>query len=658
MSSNDPGPSSPPSPPRHAPPPAQPRGAFILSHWIPFDIWSRIAACLTSVSDLNSFLKVCRAAYYAVCTAQAPHHKSVCHLFCRRQFRIPVDMTDKVIIAHVVPPDGHSLVMFLDETQSGNGVQLAWIRDACIRRVQLGLDTVSASTVTNIRFSPDGSRIAFLITLAHGNLIPEHHDPLHRLRGWESSTEIRGQLHDVTYEPCEDCTVQTVSLVADSLGFPHDLVVHTFTHVFVPEYGFDMVWRGTKQQPELAFAAMLHSTAGAATYLVRWKSFATPSESNFVFMACIDGASIELLHDRRFAMLNFESTRCTSRIELGMDARFIFFDTISKFGVLRFDQVDDAESTKVTRADLPNDPITSRSYCIPSAVKSGSGEVQRHDRVRQSAQESDKCRLRPHNAWAHHGSLNDEVARTSRMAPNGKLLCSVVCIHCGPHGKNGKRISQRHIEMRSSVSGRLLYRQVIPPTFRTALSTTKRVRIAYEKSDDVARCTIGFSEDSCLLFIWDTLFTNAEVEASKRLPHVYEAETGRLVQDFNRIASTVSYDQIQTAPDGLTLYGTRWAKARVNMDAIDVISGFVLKTEVMTENLAAPAHYSCDSVYILPDKNLVAMSRGKLDSFWETTRGSLGCRWESERRRVPYCVKCDSIVMRKQPSISEISELN
>ncbi|KAI0562279.1 hypothetical protein FGB62_62g149 [Gracilaria domingensis] len=558
-------------------------------------------------------------------------------------------------MAHVVPPDGQSLVVFLDETESGNGVELAWIRGSHIRRVQLGLDTVSASTVSNIRFSPDGSRIAFLITLAHGNLIAEDLDPLHRLRGWESATHVRGHPYDISYEPCEDCTVQTVSLVPDSRGYPQDLIVHTFTHVFVPEYGFDMVWRGTSQKPEIAFAAMLHSTAGAATYLVRWKTFASPAETNFVFMACIDGASIELLHDKRFAMLNYESTRCSSRIEIGKDAKFVFFDTTSKFGVLRFDQVEDAESAKVTRADLPNDPIISRACCTPSATKSGTRELRNQAGEKHNSEKSEGCHLKAHNENDHIGLHNDEVARISRMAPNGELLCSVVCIHCGPHGKNGKRVSQRHIEMRSSVSGRLLYRQMIPRTFKTSLRMMKRIRIPYEKSGDVTRCTIGFSEDSRLLFIWDTLFTNTQVVASKRLPHVYEAETGRLVQHFNEIASTVSYDQIQTAPDGLTLYGTRWAKSKVNMDAIDVVSGRVLKTEVLADGLATPAEFSSDSVYILPNQDLVVMSRGKLDSFWETTRGALGCGWTYKRRRAPFCSQHGSAVRRKQPTISEMS---
>lgn len=556
-------------------------------------------------------------------------------------------------MVHVVPPHGESLILFVDDPSSSNGVDLAWLRGSRLRRISLGLDAVPASTVTNIRFSPDGTRIAFLITLAHGALIAEGLDPLHRLRGWESQTEIFGETFDITCHPCEDCTVQIADLEADDLGFPHDLVLHTFTHVFVPEYGFDMVWRGTSDKPELAFAAMLHSSAGAATYLVRWKTFASPNESNFVFMAVIDGASIDLIHDKRHAMLSYKSTRCTSRIEIGEDAQIIFFDTTSKFGVLRFDQVDDAASSRVTRADLPNNPfINPRSSCamgmepqyseqgdssrglhrvrtVQRTYREGCLSKQLHAGNSLTNRTSGRARARGDDM----GSPDHDVARTSRMSPDGMLLCSVICNPNARIFKSGRRSPHRLIEMRSTLTGRLLYRHHIPRPRRT-LRIPKHDSTPFEKSDYVARRTITFSNDSRLVLIWDTYFSSVVVSTSKRLPYVYEVETGRLVQDFCAIGSTIAYDQVQTAPDALTVYGTRVSRNRIVMDAIDVLSGLVLKTEPLTGDLMVPTCFAGHFVFTFPNQKLAIMSRGWLDTLWETTRGYLGCGWKSERRCV------------------------
>lgn len=73
-------------------------------------------------------------------------------------------------------------------------------------------------------------------------------------------------------------------------------------------------------------------------------------------MACIDGAIAEPLHDKRDAMLSYNSIICSSRIQLVDDAKSIFFDTVSKFGILHFVEVIDASTARVTRADLPNQP--------------------------------------------------------------------------------------------------------------------------------------------------------------------------------------------------------------------------------------------------------------------------------------------------------------
>lgn len=626
------------SPPRHQPPPLQPLGSQVLQHWIPFEAWPRIASYLTSISDLKSFQQVCAAAYHAVALIQIPRQKIVKDHFHPCQFRIPDHIVDRVLTVHVVPPAGDSLILFLDESDNGNGIELAWLKEESLKRVALGLETVPANTVSNIRFSPDGSRIALLVTLAHGTLIPEDLDPLHRLRGWEPFQRINSRNYDINYDPCEDCTVQIVDLENDENGIPADLVVHTFSHVFVPEYGFDMVWRGQPEELELAFAAMLHSSAGAATYLVRWKSFHIPNAPNYVFMACIDGASIELLHDKRWAMLTLASTICTSRIEIGNDAKFIFFDTMSKFGILRFDQVVEASTSRVTRADLPNNPKPrQRRAILPGSVGADGNDPcskENGSKVARALKESD-IQNRESTSRKAHMRFGEDVTRISRMSPDGTLLCSVVSIRPNATSKDSNGLNcSRHIEMRSSLTGRLIYRRMIVRP-RSTISCMTYTRVPFEKSGDIAQRTICFSEDSSLLHLWDTHLSNMFVFTSKNLPLVVEAKSGRLIQDFRKVSSKVAYEQIQMAPDGLTLYGTRMRDSRITMDAIDVLTGTALKTVVLTEAVNAPKQFLPHAVYMLPDHVLLTVARGNLDALWETTRGSLGCGWSVEDRIDP-----------------------
>lgn len=546
-------------------------------------------------------------------------------------------------MVHVVPPDGRSLIVFVDDSDAGNGVELAWLCAGHLKRVALGLDSVPASTVSNIRFSPDGSHIALLVTLAHGSLIPEGLDPLHRLRGWENVHPTDDHVYDLTYLPCEDCTVQIIQLEADEYGNPIDLVVHTFSHVFVPEYGFDMVWRPADGcNLELAFAAMLHSAAGAATYLVRWKNFCHPDSTNFVFMACIDGASTELLHDKRHAMFSHRNTICTSRIEIGNDANYIFFDTLSKFGILHFDQVDDANSTKVTRADLPNFPHSpgrgrpfsfvrssspSRQTDSETAPRKKSAEGTRSQGILKDLNTGNPVQSRVPSPKCFY----EEVTRISRISPDGTLLCSVVGISPSSISKDVRGVYTHHIEMRSSLTGRLIYRRMIVRP-RSNYSKLRRIMLPFDKSGDIVQNTMCFSSDSMLVMIWDTYLTSTKVIVSKRLPIVIEARTGRLIQDFAHLSSRRMYDQLQMAPDALTLYGTRLLDERIAVDAIDILAGVVLKTVLLSKAQNCESSVSRHSIYVLAGDTIVTVSRGWVDGFWETSRGSLGCGWKAEKR--------------------------
>lgn len=620
-------------------------GAFVLSHWIPFDIWPRIAIHLETILDQAAFQNVCRAAYTAINLLHASRHRIVQDTFHLSAFQIPQSILHNVLMVHVVPPKADSLILFLDESDSGSGVNFAWLKAGRLQRINLGLTNVHATTVSNILFSPDSSRIAFLVTLAHGAISNDHVDPLHRLRGWERVRRTRGNIYDILYDPCADCTVQIIDLEHENLR------LHTFSHVFVPEYGFDMVWRTDPLgNHELAFAAMLHSAAGAATYLVRWRNFALPNLDNFVFMACIDGVSIELLRDKRNAMSIYDSTKCTSRIEISDDAKAIFFDTTSKFGILRFDQIVNANTARVTRADLPNNFRSSSSRSSPSKLLTNKRSTSTSSSCESSCESSQASRhahddnaclrhalrqLNIGNPYAmrkrHPSKWNQVSTRISRMSPDGSLLCSVICEGPTPCPR-GARPHSKCVEMRLSHSGQLVYRKKVTHRCKHNETELRFFTMPYEKSADVAQQSLTFSADSQLLILWDTQLSRNHVVYSYQLPLVLDAQTGKVIQSFAQLSSLIIYEFLQASPDGLTLYGSRMLMGKIVMDAIDVLSGSVLKTVIVTGSVLPPPFFSAHSNFLLRQNMLHSVSRGRVDALWQTTRGALGCGWSARQR--------------------------
>lgn len=534
-------------------------------------------------------------------------------------------------MVHPIPAGGNGLVLFVDEGDTGSGVEIAWLERGSFKSIALGLETVPASAATNIRFAPDGRSVAMLVTLAHGTLMSEDADPLKRLRGWPVVDD------SIEYSPCEDCTVQVVDFVHEERGGVRDLVLHTFSHVFVPEYGFDMVWRGgggNEESQEVAFAAMLHSEDGAATYLVRWKSFRHPQLTNFIFMACIDGACKEMLWDKRNAMLRSPRTLCTSRIELATDAKHIFFDTMSKFGILRFDQVDNPSAAKVTRADLDNSPIcpTLRAPQQPKSCLNSRLDAYMTPCSDEPASNAVNPKMNPSLAISGHNKPKlsralSNATRISRMSPDGQLLCSVVDTF-RPTGKRrgstGTRL--KHVEMRSSLSGRLLYRRVV--VRRTDPSYEDPDELELEKSGDIAHNTLTFSDDSSLLIIWDAFLTTTVCQVYRKLPLVLDSRTGSIIQDFEKCSPSLCYGSMQLSSDGQTIYGTRMVQEKIVMDAVDVLTGRILKTVNVTGRVHRPPKFSAHSVYLLPNRCIHAVARGQLEVLWESSRGSVGCGWK------------------------------
>jgi hypothetical protein len=97
------------------------------------------------------------------------------------------------------------------------------------------------------------------------------------------------------------------------------------------------------------------------------------------------------------------------------------------------------------------------------------------------------------------------------------------------------------------------------------------------------------------------------------------------VQRFS--TSGQKYAHIQMSPDGLTVYGTRFIDGLVLIDAVDVLSGDVVGTEQVAGPMTRPTNFNAHAVYLIDNWDVRGVSRGNVDTLWEVTRGSIGCRW-------------------------------
>jgi hypothetical protein len=371
---------------------------------LPAEVWQRIASAVSalSVADLLSLRFVCRAAAHAVVHVHAERHARVRAEFGPRKFAVSPGIVEKTILVHVVPPRGDSLIMFVDgnakeenlndgdtniqaaDTEDGGDrsetvLDLVWAKGDCVVKTPLRIPGFRTTTsVSNVRFAPGGHYVAMLMTIdsAVGDL--EKGDPIGRLRGWGKVNVGESDLYDTYFEPSDECALVIAELQEDEDGLPRGIQIYVFGHAFVPEYGFDMQWRSTSSpigRPELAFAGVLHSAPGAALFLARWSQFEETADPSFSFIGIFPGIAEELMQDKRDAMRVCESTRSTSRIELSNDLKSIFFDTTSKFGVIRMTHTSYQANrpsalmqTEIEHSASLRHPFNDReSMCTPSA---------------------------------------------------------------------------------------------------------------------------------------------------------------------------------------------------------------------------------------------------------------------------------------------------
>lgn len=325
---------------------------------LPAEVWQKLAQAVAqnSIADLTSFSNICRASRKAVEQINERRHDRIRAQFQTSTFEVDQDLIERTVLVHLVPRTSDSLVIVAevspgmgeyynaDNEQEGavsDGFEISWIQKGSSVTKQLIVPGLHyhASSVSNVKFSPDGSHLALLLTIDSGVAYLGNRDPIQRLSGPPSSDQ--SPTNEKIFEPSDECVLVVVQLQRNDVGEPSAMNLTAFPHAFVPEYGFDMLWR-TKEQTsaiELAFAGILHSSDTAALFLASWSGWSEKNDGTFQFIARLPGAATELIIDKEDAMRVCTSTRVTSRIELSNDLTKIFFDTFSKFGVFEISHI-------------------------------------------------------------------------------------------------------------------------------------------------------------------------------------------------------------------------------------------------------------------------------------------------------------------------------
>lgn len=326
---------------------------------LPAEVWIKLAQAVAqnSIADLRSFSNVCHASRDAVEQINERRHDRIRAQFQTSTFEVDQDLIERTVLVHLVPRTSDSLIIVAevspgmgeyynaDHEQEGSvsdGFEISWIQKGSSVTKQLLVPGLhyNASSVSNVKFSPDGSHLALLLTIDSGVAYLGNRDPIQRLSGPLSSEH--SATNEKIFEPSDECVLVVAQLQQNDYEEPGAISLTAFPHAFVPEYGFDMLWR-TKEHTsalELAFAGILHSSDTAALFLACWSGWSEENDDTVQFIARLPGAATELIIDKEDAMRVCTSTRVTSRIELSTDLTKIFFDTFSKFGVFEISHID------------------------------------------------------------------------------------------------------------------------------------------------------------------------------------------------------------------------------------------------------------------------------------------------------------------------------
>lgn len=547
----------------------------------PQEIWNKLAQNLDSPADMKALRGSCISGFNAVAIARAPKISAAIKDFRSLEFTVPPALMSKATVMHPTVPDGRGLIMFVDESESpARGIEIAWVEAGGVIQVPLGISghpNLLVTKVTDIRFSPSGNELAMLATT----------NPT--LCACCNANSFCCQIiPDGTHvEPQGESTVLIVDLKRDSSGSPRSINVYDFGDMFMPEYGFDLVWGapGSNAVSTLFFVALVHREHGAGILLVHWANFREALPIGFqIAFATIMIPSL-FWNDKMNAFQERETTYTTSRVELSDDGRTIFFETTSVCAVMKIH----------FPSEIVQGPVqmTTSSHAFKQRSLSGAASSQT-------------------------GVVFPSIMR---MSPDGSLVCRVINV---PSNSTRER-PRTYIEMLAIPSEALVFRTVLTAGF----SSQNWESHMFDKHPDLANQVMGYSKDSSLVWVRSCVITSRVCWIDYGcLPAVFDARSGRMLQDFGRVAQP--YHFVNVAPCASNVYGMRREMGRYVIDAIDVISGKVVKTVRLPHTDTVPGRFLLSGVFRTSCDTVLSAARGNLDMLWEVTRASAGTQWTRE----------------------------
>lgn len=554
--------------------------------WTPSADWNMDIPYLENPADIHSPHESYISGVNAAMMAQAPKISSSVEMFCRMDFIVPPALLGKAVEMHPMIGNARGLIMLVDESANpGRGIELVWVERGVVIQAPLGIKgnvSMIAKKVTNVRVSPGGNHLAMLVEVNRDGNAADEHIRFHCPKIPEGAL----------IKPQGESGVLIVDLLRNSDGGPLDVRVYNYSEMFLPEYGFDLVWCASVANavPDLVFVAMLHTEQGARAYLVRWANFRDTSSGSFVSTASLNEVSLVFEHDKIHAVWEQESTLVTSRVELSENGHSVFFDTMSKSGVIMFgrDMLFSHGHVTIFNADYRftiND--------IPTGNLSGFASSRVED-------------------WSNFPQI-------SRMSPDGSLFCTLVSLPVDCSAGRQKQV----VNMISVSTGATVFSTFLG----TGWSSPHWSTAQYDKHDELATGVIGFSSDSSLFWVRPSVLTKIGCWIDNAcVPAVFDARSGRMIQDFGRIAHT--YLSMQMDPNALIVYGTRPTDGASAIDVIDVINGNILKTVDMPGVFPFPGQFEGACSIQTSSSTVTTVARGDMELMYESTRAAVGFKWE------------------------------
>lgn len=593
----------------------------------PLDVLVRISSYLSAPIDLQSFSRTCSAARQSVSVVREQREfRRVRDLFTLNDVTITQEMYDKARAVHPITSRG-AIVITDESADPSRGLELAWIEGDSLIQAPLGLVghqglNTPAASVQSVKLTPDENFIGMVVVLRRA-VPPAGADAVERLRGMNLWKGGSGDYVRRNYEfhPGSDCTVQIVELVRNKDGTPDRLELYTLSHRFVPEFGFDFVWvDGSAARYALAFASIVHTQNGAMLLSGTWRDYRRSGAFEDLVLQHIMGAQHVFQRDRRNAICDFERSVVTSYIKLSADARMVFFDTSSRCGVFRNGHQPNIafglQNCSLFHPDcaLEEQNVMSGDTFTLARMLNIARTMQMPPRV-MSRIMAERFSLRAHR-WSGTACMN-------MVSPDGTMLCTL---------RSTLRLcdteERLYVSMFDIGKGALMYQISLHDEHRELIPAMLRrcVQFPFDRSSATAHRVMGFSTNSDILWVKEVMLTANACVITNALPFVIDARSGLTLQRFGNVRHP-SYDGVQVAPDGRTVYATRIMKDRFVVDALDVLTGRVLKTVCIED--VEPAPYGVTrfiQAYVAPHKLRMVVTGG-MDLFEEATRTWTGCRW-------------------------------